>query len=174
MQEDFPHPCQKAGLCQMEFLAWSSFKIMSSNQRCSQRTIWAAVLAVILFKVAGRQPKAVCQSLHFHFNQNTGLQGHSLSSHSHLEITPEALPVSWLNASSFCFESLLKGNICFSMDLIQFPWRQWDFCHPLCNVSNFSIHVLAASHISVFKHQYVCILWSFLGALEIELLRLAY
>ena len=42
----------------MEFLAWSSFKIMSSNQRCSQRTIWAAVLAVILFKVAGRQPKA--------------------------------------------------------------------------------------------------------------------
>lgn len=116
----------------------------------------------------------VCQSLHFHFNQNTGLQGHSLNSHSHLEITPEALPVSWLNASSFCFESLLKGNICFSMDLIQFPWRQWDFFHPLCNVSNFSIHVLAASHISVFKHQYVCILWSFLGTLEIKLLRLAY
>lgn len=47
-----------------------------------------------------------CQNLHFHFNQSTGLQGHSLNSHSHLEMAPEALPVSWLNESFCCFEKV--------------------------------------------------------------------
>lgn len=69
----------------------------------------------------------VCQSLHFHLNQSTGLQGRSLHSHSHLERALEVLPVSWLNASSCCFESLLKGNICFSLGLVQFPRTQWAF-----------------------------------------------
>lgn len=48
----------------------------------------------------------VCQNLRFHFNQSTGLQGHSLNSRSHLEMAPEALPVSWLNVSFCCFEKV--------------------------------------------------------------------
>ena len=116
----------------------------------------------------------VCQNPHFHFTQSTSLQGRSCNSPSHLEMAPAALPVSWLNSSSCCFESLLKGNICFSMGLVQFPLRLWGFffsvSYEMLAVS--ASMFLAASHISAFKYKYICILCSFEGALEIDLLRL--
>lgn len=47
-----------------------------------------------------------CQNPHFHFHQSSGLQGRPRNSHSHLEMAPAALPVSWLNASFCCFEKV--------------------------------------------------------------------